>query len=941
MLLYQFKWLSAGAAWIAMFFCLPALAADPKATAFLADAQTRFDKRDYAAAVIQAKNALQQSPNYLDAVILLGKSLLGSGEVAAAEVTLGDALTLGADRASIVIPLGQSLLAQGKHKLLFEQQRFALGGLPVSIQAQMQLLRAAGTADVGDLKEALKMIQEARLLDPKLPDTWLAEVSVRIRLRQFKEATEAVERAFAIAPNGAETWYQKGSVMHVAGDAKGALAAYDRAIKADADHHGALTARAGMLIDLGRNEEASKDLAEIRRLRPDDPKAAYLRALISEKAGRPEETREALKEITELLDQVPLDMIRYRPQVLMLNGLAHYGLKEPEKALIYFETFQKVQADAPTAKLLAQIYLRTSNFDKAVDVLERYLKAQPSDGQAMALLGSALMGKGQTVRAASLMQQALQTKESAELRTILGLSLLQSGKTEGAIKELEAALKTNPGTGQAATSLVALYFQSGQSAKALVLAEKLAKQQPNHPGAQNMLGMVRANMGNSTGARAAFDQAIRLKPNFTAPKLNLARLDSAEKAFAAAEPRLQAILKAEPKNPEAMFEMALVTDGTGRVAETQAWLEKAIASAGPRDIRYGLALSDFHLRYGRAKLGLDAVKSISARAPDNLLVLLGYAKAQLANNDLSGAKISLATATRVAEYDPASQVQIARLQLTSKNLPGATYSVEKALSAKPDYFPALALAAEIDLRTGDAARAEKRARDLVAKYPGQAAAYRVLGDINVSKGQAAAALDAYRKAYQTQPSVETFRQMAAIAQPESKDATKNLEPFALQWLKTNPKDGIALRLLGDHYAKEGNFAQAKVIYETIAKLTPDDAVVLNNLANVLFRLKDGSATKVAEQAVAKTPNYANAIDTLGWILFQEGQNERALKVLLDAKSKDPFNPEIRYHLGAVLVKMGKKAEGRVELVAATQSERWFTSQAQARELLKTIDPQGR
>ena len=55
-----------------------------------------------------------------------------------------------------------------------------------------------------------------------------------------------------------------------------------------------------------------------------------------------------------------------------------------------------MQGDAPTAKLLAQIYLRTANFDKAVDVLERYLKAQPADGQAMALLGSALMGKGQT-----------------------------------------------------------------------------------------------------------------------------------------------------------------------------------------------------------------------------------------------------------------------------------------------------------------------------------------------------------------------------------------------------------------------------------------------------------------------------------------------------------------------------------------------------------------
>ena len=55
---------------------------------------------------------------------------------------------------------------------------------------------------------------------------WLAEVSIRIRARQFREGMAAVDKALGINPNDAEAHYQKGSVLHVQGDLKAAMAAY-------------------------------------------------------------------------------------------------------------------------------------------------------------------------------------------------------------------------------------------------------------------------------------------------------------------------------------------------------------------------------------------------------------------------------------------------------------------------------------------------------------------------------------------------------------------------------------------------------------------------------------------------------------------------------------------------------------------------------------------
>ena len=142
-----------------------------------------------------------------------------------------------------------------------------------------------------------------------------------------------------------------------------------------------------------------------------------MQALLAERDNKPEVARAALKAVVALVDPVPMDFIRYRPQLLMLNGLAHFGLNEREKAKQYLEAFQKVQGNTPTAKLLAQLYLADANTDRAVEVLETYLKAQPGDGQALTLLGSALMSKGQHVKAAALMQRALQTKDAPEFRT--------------------------------------------------------------------------------------------------------------------------------------------------------------------------------------------------------------------------------------------------------------------------------------------------------------------------------------------------------------------------------------------------------------------------------------------------------------------------------------------------------------------------------------------
>ena len=911
-----------------------AMAADAKASKYYEDALIRYEKKDLDGAVIQLKNALQIDKSMLPVQMLLGKALLQSGDVVAAEVAFLEAIRLGVNRAEVVIPLGQAYMAQGKHKLIFEQATFNVAGLPAAVQLQLQLLRASASADLGDLRNAMKAVEEARAIDSRSPAVWLAEVPIRIRARQFKEATVAVDRALGLAPDSAEAWYQKGSVSHVSGDLQGTLVAYERAIKSQPGHIEARVARAGLLLDLGRATDAEVDVTELSRTAPGEPRAAYLRALLAERSGKPEEAQAALKEVTDLIDPVPIDFIRYRIQLLMLNGLAHFGLNEREKAKQYLEIFQRQQGNTPASKLLAQIYIGDSNVDRAIEVLESYLKANPADGQAMTLLGSAVLSKGQSAKATALMQQALKTKDNPAYRTVLGLSLIQSGQGGTGVAELEAAYKQDATQTQAGVALVGLYLRSGRVIKAVTVAESLVKQQPNNPNFFNVLGMAKGQAGDRPGAKAAFEHAVKLNDAFIAPKINLARLEIANKAYDAAASRLAAILKANEKNTEAMGELAVLSERRGQPAEAQRWLEKANDLAGPKEVQWGLALSDLHLRHDRPAQALESIKKVSGKLPNDLGVLLAYAKAQIAIRDLAGGKSTLTNATRVADYNPTSQVQIALLQLSANNVPGAAYSLEKALSTQPDFLPAQALMTEVELRQGDAAKAEKRARDIVVKHPKRAIGHSLLGDIAVARNQPSVAQDAYRRAHQLEPSPETLlRLFGAMG---SQDSGKPALQLAEGWMKVHPNDARTQRALANGYARTGNYVAAKKAYEGLLKITPDDGAALNNLANVLLRLKDPAAITVAEQAVAKFPGNAAAIDTLGWALFQGGQTDRALQLLRDARLRDPSHPEIRFHLATVLAQTGRKTEAREELESILKGGQNFESAAEATVLLKTL-----
>lgn len=911
-----------------------ALAADPQASRFYEDALQRFDKQDFKGSIIQLKNALEIDRGMLPVHLLMGRALLEDGQPAAAQAALTEAMRLGVARAEAVLPLAQSLLDQGQAAMLLSDSRFSVAGLPTEPQYRLLLLKSGAAADLGNAREAMSLVDQARKLRPADPDSWLAEVTLQIRSRDFDRAVAAADRAMALAPGVANVEYQRAQIDHARGDLKGALAGYGRALSLDADHVDALLSRVGLLIDMNRPDEARRDVARLRELAPQDPRAVFLGALLAEKAGDAVGARKALQEVTALVDPVPIEYIRYKAQVLMLAGLSHYGLGEREAAKPYLEAYRNLDPRGGVSKLLARILLAEGKVEPAMQALDDYLQAHPQDAQAQALMASALMSSGRTGRATQVARSGLQAQENPALRAALGLSLMGGGQLADAVQELEAAWKQDPRQLQAAAALVGLYIQRGDGRKSLELAQTLVQRQPKDARMHALLAQAKLGNNDAAGARVALDAALQLEPDLRSAQLQLARLDAAQGRFDAAQTRLDGMLLKSERDAEILFELAVVAQRRGRSDDAKRLLEQAILHGPPQDMKPSLALADLHLRAGRAPDAIAVVKAMAVKVPSDPKAQVAVARMQLAGKDRDGARVSLGIATRLANFDPEVQLEIGLLQVAAGNLPGAAYSLDKSLKGRPDFLPALAALAEVEVRSGRLDEAETLARGILQKHPQRALGHTLVGDVAWARQQPAAAIERYRQAHRAEPSAASLLKLTAALEASGKAPAA--AELLTAWRRQKPDDLRVARSLAGVQMRRGEYVAARATLEQLLKVQPADAGLLNELANVLLVLDAKAAVPIAEQAVAAAPGNPAVIDTLGWVLFNNGQIDRALQLLRDARLRKPDDPTIRYHLAAALAKSGRQGEARTELQAALAGSPRFEGDAEARTLLKSL-----
>ena len=165
---------------------------------------------------------------------------------------------------------------------------------------------------------------------------------------------------------------------------------------------------------------------------------------------------------------------------------------------------------------------------------------------------------------------------------------------------------------------------------------------------------------------------------------------------------------------------------------------------------------------------------------------------------------------------------------------------------------------------------------------------------------------------------------------------KEADARLVHWLKDHPSDVLVRAYLASSYTSTAQNKQAIEQYQVVLQNDPKNILALNNLAWLYQREKDARALDMAEQAYLLKPDSADIMDTLGWILVEQGDAARGLNLLKAASEKAPESTGIRYHLAAALAKSGDKAAARRELGDLLTKNKNFPERQEAQELLRQL-----
>ncbi len=893
----------------------------------LASARDHLARNDTKAAVVEAKNALQQNPNLPEGRFLLGLALLRGGDAAGGEAELRRALELGYSPDLVAADLAKSMLAQRQYKRLSEE--FSDTKLPqAAAQASLKTSLATAYSAQGEIALAQAALAAALLADPHHAPALLLQARGKAAQRDFDGAIAIVESVIARAPTNHEAWKLKGDLLW---DSKGqtndALLAYRKAVELKPDYAVAHMEAVAMLLRQGKLDDAMKQLEQLKKVAPNSVRAKYLETLLAY-------DKKDLK-LAQTLTQQLLTLAPDDARNLQLAGDIALRLNSPAQAEAYLAKAVQLAPQSPLARrLLVATYLRMGQRDKALATLQPMLNSGELDAATQALAGDVFRQSGDLKKAETFFAMAAkQDPKNARVRTSLALNHLSAGQSDAALGELrEIAGSSSDATADLA--LIAAHMLRQDFAQVFKAIDALEKKQPGKPLAANLRGRALLAKRDLVGARKSFERAIAIDPSYFPAVEGLALLEMAEKKPEAARQLFEALLAKKPKNAQVLLALAnLRAMSGGTKKEVSDLLTRAVA-ANPSNKAPRLALVDFHLRNKDFSRALSAAQDAVATIPDSPELLDALGRAQQAYGGLNQA---IATFKKLTDMQPQSalpHMRLALAYLADGNKGAADASLRKALEIKPDLLDAQRWLVLLAIDSKNFQNALKIAQTVQRQRPKDAVGYLMEGETAASEKKWNKAVTAYKRGLALAPSPQIAKRIHAALGASGN--TAGLDKFAAGWLKDNPQDAIFRLYLGDVAAARREYAAAEKMYADVTRLQPSNAVAFNNLAWVSGKLKRENAVAYAEKAVALAPDVPGHMDTLAMLLSERNNYAKALEWQKKALALQPNSGLFKLNLAKIYLKAGKKDLARNELDELAKFGDKFRGHAEVASLLNSL-----
>jgi len=711
--------------------------------------------------------------------------------------------------------------------------------------------------------------------------------------------------------------------------------------------------RANQLFAAGKYEEAELNYRNAIQKNAQSGEAYYrlgLTLLKLDKAGDAYQT---------LTRAVALDPKNMAAKVQLANlCLAAYASDPRHPAALYKQATTLINAllaanpeSADGLRLNGSIALLDNHPADAVEKFRHALRAAPDSAEAEVGLADALLRDNQPEEgertAKDVVARHPQFAAGYQLLYAYYAAQKDAGKLETLLKSWSAS---NPKSPVPILRLAALYYAEKKPEDTANTLNILLSRRTDFPNADLLVGDFYAGTRNWDKALADYQRGeSEDQPREAIYRERAAGMLAVSGHRDEAMKALDAILAKDGKNLFARsLKIQLLAQAGGAANLKEAGtIATALAQDSPNNVRVQMLAGQALLRQGNLEqaaarftqagkidAGSTAPQLALARVEllrKNYTGVLQHANAALAlrQNDPNARLFRVIGLTGTGSYDVAKaeadqlardtknaapvEMQLAIIALGQKRYSEAEADFRKLYSENGGDIQPLAGLVNTYIAERQPDRALALAQNEAQRTPDSANKQALLVATAEAAGKPDVALAELQKMAAQNPSSAPVQIRIGQVQQQRGNLPEALQAFQrAQQLAPNQKGLNAL--LGGVQDQMGKYPEAIASYRKALAETPDNPVVLNNLA---FLLADhggdlNEALRMITKALQKAPQAGSLRDTMAWVEMKRKNTDAALPILHALVGKYPNDATFHYHYAVALLERGDRAGAKEE-----------------------------
>ncbi|HUW29129.1 MAG TPA: XrtA/PEP-CTERM system TPR-repeat protein PrsT [Sulfuriferula sp.] len=600
----------------------------------------------------------------------------------------------------------------------------------------------------------------------------------------------------------------------------------------------------------------------------------------------------------------------------------------------YDRVLAEIQPDDTTSKPnLARIYqmrgealLKTGKLQEACNLFQQSLDTDTNNPPTYwGLAQCAVAGKDMS-KAKALLDTALKINDKrAKSWVYMGDLEQQNNNPQAALAAYTNAVKADPNSLEALSKHATLNIALGQLEPAKTDIKKISSLAPHSLLANYSHALLSFKQGDFSAARDSLQEALQIAPDYLPSLLLSGAVNYSMGSYEQAASQLNKVLEKVPGNPYARKLLAATQVKLGLDQRALATLQPLMPEQSNDTELLTLAANIyFHAKeYTKANQMLERAAAID---PKNAAIRTGLGVSLLASGETERALADLQSASalnvgsdaykantllvmtllRDKQFDRALQAidDLDKKQpnnpitynfrggayLGKNDLANARKSFEQALAIKPDFFPAAANLAQLDLQAKNPAAARKRFESILNADKNNLQAMMALAELASISKQEKDYVGWLEKAVKSHP--EAIPPRTALTRYYlTKNEPQKALALANDAVNANPDNPDALNLLGATQMATNDKAGAIITYTKLAGKGKPSAAAYWHLALAQLANKNPNEARTALQTGLQLDSgNMQILDTLLGLNLAEKKLEPALQIARQIEAKHPEMP---------------------------------------------------